>query len=122
MIFFLIVLDMMIILKVFVVDEGITASIAKQDPLAQKGENVCGAVIISDVVKENVQSSLCSGIPRQCGPDWLSGPPSPLPVTPASHYRVAGGENQLSDVVPQKPIKNNDFESEQSKKMPDLLN
>ena len=72
---------------------------------------ICGAVI-SDVVKENIQSNnLCSGTPMQCGPDWLSGPPSPLPVTRASHYRVPGGENQLSDVVPQKPIKNNDFES-----------
>ena len=75
---------------------------------------ICGAVI-SDVVKENVQSNnLCSGTPRQCGPDWLSNPPSPLPVTRASHYRVPGGENQLSDVVPQKPTKNNNFEREQS--------
>ena len=55
---------------------------------------ICGAVI-SDVVKENIQSNnLCSGTPMQRGPDWLSGPPSPLPVTRASHYRVPGGENQ----------------------------
>ena len=82
--------------NVDVENDDMAATIEKQEPLAKKKENVCG---ISDILIENVPTKVHGpDTPRQCGPDWQSGPPPPWPVTQASHCRIPGGKNQLSKV------------------------